>query len=219
MRDVFHDELNQIGTTLVDMSQRAGSAMSKATTALLDADIQLAEAVITDDAMSDELYRLIDERTFDLLARQQPVAVDLRTVVTGLTMAGDLDRMSELAVHVAKIARMRYPESAVPAELRSVMLEMGQVAERIVTKASSTIAARDVDLAVELETDDDAMDALHRRLFSILLDESWSHGVEVAIDITLLGRFYERFADHAVAVARSVAYLVTGERSLPAARS
>jgi phosphate transport system protein len=126
-------------------------------------------------------------------------------------MVGDLERMGDLAEHIAKIARRRYPASAVPPELRAVLLEMGQIAQRIVAKAGSVIAGQDAELAAELEHDDDAMDALHRRLFKILLDDDWSYGMEAAIDITLLGRFYERFADHAVSVARRVVYLVTGE--------
>jgi phosphate transport system protein len=211
MRDEFHDELDQIGAALVEMTNLVGSAMSRATTALLDADLQLAESVISADVTIDDLYRQTEERAFDLLARQQPVAGDLRVIVTGLRMVGDLERMGDLAEHIAKIARRRYPASAVPPELRSVLLEMGQIAQRIVTKAGSVVAGQDAELAAELESDDDAMDALHRKLFTILLDDDWSYGMEAAIDITLLGRFYERFADHAVSVARRVVYLVTGE--------
>jgi phosphate transport system protein len=211
MRDTFHDELDQIGNNLVEMTNLVGSAMSRATTALLDADLSLAESVITADAQVDALYRQTEERAFDLLARQQPVAGDLRVIVTGLRMVGDLERMGDLAEHIAKIARRRYPASAVPPELRAVLLEMGQIAQRIVAKAGSVIAGQDAELAAELEQDDDAMDNLHRKLFTIVLDDDWEHGMEAAIDITLLGRFYERFADHAVSVARRVVYLVTGE--------
>jgi phosphate transport system protein len=211
MRDTFHDELDQIGAALVEMTNLVGSAMSRATTALLDADLSLAESVISADQAIDVLYRQTEERAFDLLARQQPVAGDLRIIITGLRMVGDLERMGDLAEHIAKIARRRYPASAVPPELRAVLLEMGQIAQRIVAKAGSVIAGQDAELAAELEHDDDAMDALHRRLFKIILDDDWEHGVEAAIDITLLGRFYERFADHAVSVARRVVYLVTGE--------
>ncbi|GMA87597.1 hypothetical protein GCM10025868_28470 [Angustibacter aerolatus] len=142
---------------------------------------------------------------------QQPVATDLRIVITSMRMSADLERMGDLARHVAKVARRRYPESAVPAALRSTLLEMGQVAERIVSKAGSVIASKDVDAAVRLEQDDDEMDRLHRRLFQALLGGQWDHGMEAAVDITLVGRYYERFADHAVSVARRVVYLVTGE--------
>ena len=215
MRDSYHDELDGISASLVEMTNLVGSAMSRATTALLDADLQLAESVIAADLAVDDLYHQVEERAFDLMARQQPVASDLRTLVTSLRMVADLERMGDLALHVAKVARRRYPSSAVPPELRSTLLEMGHAAEEIVAKAGSVIAGRDLTLAAELERDDDVMDGLHKRLFTTILDDSWSNGIEAAIDITLCGRYYERFADHAVSVARRVVYLVTGERVVP----
>jgi len=214
MREAFHDELDRIDAALVEMSHLVGSAMSRATTALLEADLSLAEGVISADDVVDRLYRDTEHRAFEVLARQQPVAGDLRRVVTSLRMVVELERMGDLALHIAKVARMRYPSSAVPQELRSVFLEMGQVAELVVVKTGVVLAGRDLALAAELERDDDLMDALHRRLFTILL-EDWEHGVECAIDITLLGRYYERFADHAVSVVRRVVYLVTGEMPGP----
>jgi phosphate transport system protein len=216
MRDTFHDELDQIGVELVEMSQLVASAMSRATAALLEADISLAEDVISDDSKVDEAYRDLEERALDVLARQQPVATDLRTIVTTLRMIADLERMGDLAQHIAKVARMRYPVSAVPPELQGTIREMGQVAGQIIAKAGAVIATQDAGTAIELESDDDVMDALHRRLFAALLDDDWSHGIEAAIDITLIGRYYERFADHAVGVARRVVYLVTGEMPEPA---
>jgi len=216
MRDAYHDELDGISTSLVEMTNLVGSAMSRATTALLDADLHIAETVITADEQVDALYRDVEARAFDLLARQQPVASDLRVIVTSLRMVADLERMGDLALHVAKIARRRFPASAVPPELRSTLLQMGHVAEEIVSKAGSVIAGRDVHLAAELERDDDVMDDLHKRLFTVILDDGWEGGMETAIDITLAGRYYERFADHAVSVARRVVYLVTGERVVPA---
>ena len=212
MRDTYHEELDAISTSLVEMTNLVGSAMSRATTALLDADLTLAEMVIANDETVDALYRDTEARAFDLLARQQPVARDLRVLVTSLRMVADLERMGDNAVHVAKIARRRYPASAVPAPLRSTVLKMGHAAEEIVAKAGSVIAGRDIEMAAELEKDDDVMDALHRQLFTAILDDEWTAGIEAAIDITLAGRYYERFADHAVSVARRVVYLVTGER-------
>lgn len=211
MRAAFQDELDQIGSQLVSMSRLVAAAMSKATTALLDADVSLAESVITADEDVDNTYRQLEERAFDLLARQAPVARDLRIVVTSLRMVADLERMGDLALHVAKVARMRFPERAVPPELHDTIRQMGQVAGQIVSKAGETVATRDVTRAAELEADDDIMDGLHRQLFATLLSDEWPYGVETAIDITLLGRYYERFADHAVSVARRVVYLVTGE--------
>jgi phosphate transport system protein len=214
VRDQYHDELDSITQSLVEITRLAGSAINRATQALLDADLQSAESVISGDAAIDELYADIENRAMDLLARQQPVASDLRALITSLRMVADIERMGDLALNIARVARRRYPASAVPAELRATVLEMGQVAQRIVTKCSSVIASRDVAMATELERDDDVMDDLHRRLFAVLLDPHWKGGIEGAIDVTLCGRYYERFCDHAVSVARRVVYLVTGE--LPA---
>ncbi|SDI51486.1 phosphate signaling complex protein PhoU [Nonomuraea jiangxiensis] len=212
MRDAYHEELDLLTDKLVQMTSLVRSAISRATTALLDADLQLAESVISRDEEVNAVFADIESSIFDLMARQQPVAVDLRMVITALRMGTDLERMGDLAVHVAKVARLRHPESAIPPEIRSTILEMGQIAENIVTKAGSCVASRDVDSALELEQDDDAMDRLHRRLFRNILSKEWPHGVEPAIDITLIGRYYERYADHAVRVAADVVYLVTGSR-------
>ncbi|MFD9689090.1 phosphate signaling complex protein PhoU [Kitasatospora sp. NPDC059146] len=211
MRDAYHEELDAIGDSLVEMARLVGSALGRATTALLDADLALAESVIAADEKVNELHHELENRAIDLLARQQPVATDLRIVVTSLRMSADLERCGDLARHVAKVARMRYPDSAVPADLHSTVLEMGQLAQRLVAKAGLVIATKDVDKALEMEQDDDRIDALHRELLSHLIDERWHHGIETAVDITLVGRYYERFADHAVSVAKRVVYLVTGE--------
>jgi phosphate transport system protein len=212
VRDQYHEDLDGITTSLVEITRLAGSAINRATQALLDADLSAAESVITGDAAIDELYAQTERDAFDLLARQQPVASDLRVVIASLRMVADVERMGDLALHIAKVARRRYPASAIPPELQSTVLEMGQVAQRICAKCSSVIAGRDVTMAAELERDDDVMDGLHRRLFSTLLDDSWEGDIETAIDVTLCGRYYERFCDHAVSVARRVIFLVTGER-------
>ena len=211
MRDAFHEDLDTITDQLVEMTHLAGSAMSRATTALLDADVHLAESVIAADDELDQMRENLDALSIDLLARQQPVATDLRIVVTSMRMSSDLERMGDLARHIAKVARLRYPEKAVPAALTSHILEMAQVAERIVTKAGSAIASKDTETAISLEKDDDVMDELHRQLFAALLSERATYPAETVVDLTLLGRYYERFADHAVSVARRVVYLVTGQ--------
>ncbi len=213
MRDAFHDDLDAISVSLVEMSQLANTAMVRATKAILEADLAIAEEVISEDERIDNLHHDLDARTLTLLARQQPVAGDLRTIVTSIRMSSDIERMGDLAHHIAKLARMRYPACAIPPELVFIIQEMGEVAQRIMTKTTGIITSRDTLAAVELEKDDDAMDKLHRKLFEILLDDNWAHGIETAIDMTLLGRYYERYADHAVSVARRVYFLVTGTYS------
>jgi phosphate transport system protein len=215
MRDIYHDELDDIGKSLVRMTEMVRTAMERATEALLDGNLAGAERVISDDPNVDALREELEERSFQLIARQQPVATDLRVLMSSVHLIADLERMGDLALHVAKVARMRFPEVAVPVELRDVISQMGHVALSLVDKVAAVIEGRDVALAQAIEVEDDSMDALHRKLFTLLLSDNWTHGVEAAIDMTLLGRYYERYADHAVAVARRVVFIVTGHRPEP----
>lgn len=210
MRDAFHDDLDKVSDDLVEMTTMVGAAMRRATTALLDTDLSTAESVIAADDDIDVLRRDVDDRAVDLLARQQPVATDLRMVVTAMHMASDIERMGDLARHIAKVARRRYPDPAVPTELHATISEMSQVADRLVTATGNAIADKDVHGAVEITRLDDEMDELHRKIFGELLGKTWEHGTEAAVDTTLISRYYERFGDHAVAVANRIVYLVTG---------
>ena len=211
MREQFQEELDAVSSTLVQMAGMVKTAMENATTALLTADLTLAEKVIADDLIIDEIQHELDARTINLIARQSPVATDLRTLVTSLRMSADLERMGDLAHHIAKSARMRYPATAVPPELSLTIEEMGRVCGKIIEKTSLVLKNKDTDQALEVEKDDDEIDALHRKIITTLLDPNWKHGIETAIDMTLLGRYYERCADHAVSIARRVFFLVKGK--------
>jgi len=186
-------------------------SMSKATTSILSCDLKLAEEVIAADEKIDEYQHDIDSRIIDIIARQQPVASDLRALVTALRMGSDLERMGDLAHHVSKIARMRHPNSAVPPELIQTITSMGSAVIKITNKTGVVISTRDTDMALEVERDDDEIDGLHRQLIGVLIEPTWKHGIETAIDLTLLGRYYERYADHAVSISRRVYFLVTGK--------
>ena len=203
IRSVFQDELDGVSQTLVDLTTMVGHAISEATETILTQDLNRAEQVIATDDQIDEIQHELDARIIAIIARQQPVASDLRALVTALRMSADLE----------KIARLRHPDAAIPKELDKVFREMGSSAQAIALKTGKVIASRDTNLALEVERDDDVMDKLHRQLISTLVDPHWSHGVEAAIDLTLLGRYYERFADHAVSVSRRVYFLVTGHYS------
>lgn len=211
MRETYHEKLDAISQELVQMTVLVGSAISKATRALLDADLQLAESVIEGDETVDMMAADIDEQCYELAALQQPVATDLRIVMTGIQISMSMERMGDLARHVARQTRLRYPKSSVPQELRGTFAQMGAVAEAIVGLTGSIISTKDVSLAIDIERSDDLMDELHASLFRRVLSESWPYGVEEAIDVTLLSRFYERFADHAVTIAKRVIHIVTGE--------
>ena len=216
MRTVFHHELDQLVTNLVGMTDLVGSAIADATQALLQADLQLAESVITSDSEVDAAQTELDERAVDLLARQQPVATDLRVIVASLRMSSSIERMGDLASHVAQLVRLRYPRVVVPEDVAPLVGRMGEMAERLAREAGSVIRTRDLAAAARLETDDDLLDRLHREAFSQLMSPGWSHSVETTVDLTQLARYYERFGDHAVSVARRVTFLVTGESARPA---
>jgi phosphate transport system protein len=222
MRDLYFEQLDAIVDDLVAMTTSVRDAVHEATDALLTANQSAAEAVISGDREIDASREVIEEHALQLLATQQPVASDLRMLVATLRMVADLERMGDLAVHIAKVARMRMPDQAVPRTMRSTMTQMADVAVRMVDATSRIVADRDVDAARALDEEDDEMDKLRRSLFRKLLSDDWEYGVEPAIDIALLGRYYERIGDHAVSMGRRVVYFVTGEqddRSLVARRS
>lgn len=211
MRQAYHVQLEQLADQQSQMCELVSRAMRRATTALLEADLALAEQVISEDGRIDELRIATDERAFAVLALQAPVAGELRTVVSAIQASADIERMGGLAVHVAQAARRRHPQRVLPSQVEPYFLEMGAVAVQLASEAGQVVRSRDVDLAAKLELDDDAMDDLHKHLFTVLMARDWPHGVAAAVDVALLGRFYERFADHAVALARQVVFVVTGQ--------
>ncbi len=210
MRTIFHEQLAELATELSDMCARAGTAMDTATQALLQADLALAENVITGHDYLTAVRTRVEENAVVLLALQAPVAGNLRAVVSALQHAADIERMGGLAVHVAKVVRRRHPEHVLPDEVRDSFAEMGHLAMALATGAHDILTSADPHQAARTRRDDDMMDDLHRHLFTVLLDHQWTHGVAAAVDVTLLGRFYERFADHTVEIARRVIFTHTG---------
>jgi len=211
IRSAFQDELDNVSHSLVDLTNMVSESIVKSSKALLSADLKLAEEVIATDAKIDDYQHDLDTRIIDIIARQQPVASDLRALITALRMSADLERMGDLSHHIAKVARLRHPNNAIPNDLVLAFTEMGYVAEKLATKVATVITTRDTDMALQVEKDDDEMDDLHRKVISGIISNGPGITIESAIDLTLLGRYYERFADHAVAVARRVYFLVKGE--------
>lgn len=211
MRQHYHDQLESIAADLVEMTRLVENAMRRATDSLLNADLATAEAVIAADAEIDTITNRIEETSVEIVALQQPVASELRFLVGALRMSATLERMGDLAAHVAKQARLRHPNLSIPTELRATFAMMGAIANTVVQKSGAVISSRDLTLAADLAAADEQMDKLHRELFSVVLSPAWTHGVEAAIDVTLLSRYYERFADHGVSLARRIAYVVTGD--------
>ena len=210
MRTAYHEQLDALTNQLAEMCRMAGVAMERATQALLQADLVLAEQVIGDHEQIIAASARAEEGAFVLLALQAPVAGDLRAIVGSIQIVADVERMGALALHVAKIARRRHPQHTLPEEVNGYFAEMGRIAVDLGASARAVLLSRDPDQARLIREEDDAMDDLHRHLFSVMMDRDWKHGVAAAVDVTLLGRFYERFADHAVEISRRVIFQVTG---------
>ncbi|XVU24946.1 phosphate signaling complex protein PhoU [Actinoplanes sp. CA-054009] len=212
MREEFQADLNEVTRLLVTMAEGVRTALRNATTALLTADLKAAESVIERDLEIDAIYSQVETKVADTIARQAPVASDLRMVITALHISADIERMGDLAEHVAKTAIRRHPSPAVPAELRPVFKRMAEVADEMAGEITKLLANPDAEAARALESDDDKIDEQERELFRIMLADDWPYGAETAIDGALLGRFYERYADHAVNVGAQLVYLITGDK-------
>ena len=211
MRDIFTAELKAIGDDLTEMGRLVESAITSAGRALFTGDLSLAESVIAHDHAIDALERRLDERCVLLIAQQQPVAGDLRIVVSALRMSSSLERMGDLARHIASIARLRYPGRAVPEALLETFTQMHQGAVRVAQEVTTVLGTHDVALAAEIERDDDLLDRLHAETFGATLGGTAQLTAQETVDVTLLARYFERFGDHGVSVARRVVYLVTGD--------
>ena len=210
IRSAYQDELDGVSQSLVDLTSMVTASIVKASKAVQTADLALAEEVIASDIKIDDYQHELDARIIDIIARQQPVASDLRALVTAMRMSADLERMGDLAHHIAKVARLRHPELAIPESLILPFTEMGHVAEKLSIMVAAVITTRDTEMALQVEKDDDEMDDLHKKVISTIIKDETGLSLESAIDLTLLGRYYERYADHAVSVARRVYFLVTG---------
>jgi phosphate transport system protein len=208
-RPGFSSDLQMVRASLVTMTETASNAIRAATSALLSQDLEAVGMTASLKQKLEDDGLLIEHRTVNLLARQQPVAGDLRMLISAIKIIAECQRMGALAYHIGTAANRSYPSPAIPNEVSGLFRRMGAVAGRIADGATVTLNTSDALDAARLEVDDDAMDGLRRALFRALRDD-WSHGVEAAVDVALLGRYYERFADHAVAIAQSVIFVVTG---------
>jgi phosphate transport system protein len=210
MRTEFRKQLDSLRSDLGGMCELAGDAMGGATRGLLDADTEAARQVIVDVERLRFLHNAVERRTLGILAKQAPVAGDLRTVVTAIHMAADADRMGGLASHVAKMILRRYPESAIPSEMRGRFHEMGRVAVNLTQCCRDILTTGDCTQAHRVRHDDQLIETIHQELFREVMSPRWVHGAAVASDVVLLGRFYGRFADHADEIARRLVFQTSG---------
>ncbi|MBO1268784.1 phosphate signaling complex protein PhoU [Arthrobacter cavernae] len=211
MRKVFQEELTQVGDDLIEISKLVSEAIEKATTAFEGADIDLAQDVIAADARIDFLQNGLDERAIDILALQGPVASDLRMIVGSLRMSASLERMGDLARHVAQLARLRYPATVIPSSLTETFKAMARHDLQITHQVTQLLETRDLNVAREILKTNSAVDDLHLSVFKAIASPDWNETASTTVDVALASRYFERFADHGVSVARKVTYLVTGE--------
>ena len=211
MREVFQQELAEVQDRLAEIARLVAISIEKATQAFNKSDVALAEQVIADDDKIDELTVQLDELAITILARQQPVARDLRIVVSALRISASLERMGDMAEHIAQLSRYRFPDKAVPKGLRTTFAEMGRLDVSIARKLTELLRTQDPRIADEIRNDDDDVDELHASVFEKVLGDTWKGEPVATVDATLASRYHERFADHAVSIAKKVQYLATGD--------
>jgi len=211
MREVFHQSLEDVQSRLVEISELVTVAVDKATRAFGTSDVALAEEVIEDDQVIDDKAIELDELAIEILARQQPVARDLRIVVAALRVSASLERMGDIAEHIAQLTRMRFPERAIPKGLKSTFIKMGELDVEVARTLTEVLRTEDLSLVEKLRSLEEELDDLHLAIFEKVLGETWKGEAAATVDATLASRYHERFADHAVSVAKKVAYLATGD--------
>jgi phosphate transport system protein len=215
VREVFQQELQEVQERLVEIAALVAVSIDNATRAFNESNVSLAETVIADDEKIDEAALELDELAINILARQQPVARDLRIVVSALRISASLERMGDMSEHIAQLARYRFPDKVVPKSLRGTFAELGTLDVAIAKKLVELLKTEDTRLAEEIRNDDDRIDALHLSVFDKVLGETWKGAAVDTVDATLASRYHERFADHAVSIAKKVQYLATGDWVVP----
>ena len=211
MREVFQQELKEVRERLVEIASLVADSIENATRAFNESNVSLAEAVIADDAKIDAAAAELDELAINILARQQPVARDLRVVVSALRISASLERMGDMSEHISQLARYRFPDKVVPKSLRGTFKEMGALDVEIARKLVELLETEDLSIAEYIRDEDDKIDALHLSVFDKVLGESWKGEAVDTVDATLASRYHERFADHAVSISKKVQYLATGD--------
>ena len=211
MRKVFQAELHQVRDELTEIATLVTEAIEKSVQAFQGADVELAQDVIAADARIDFLQNDLDERAIDILALQGPVASDLRMIVGSLRMSASLERMGDLARHIAQLARLRYPAVVIPEPMKSTFEELAELDIQIAGKLAKLLETRELSLVPEIQAANTRINGLHRGVFGAIASPSWKESPASTVDVTLASRYFERFGDHGVSVARKVAYLVTGQ--------
>lgn len=215
MRELFQQELHEVRDRLVEIAELVQQSITDAVEAFNKSDVTLAESVIARDNKIDDAVVSLDELAIAIMARQAPVAKDLRTVVSTLRISASLERMGDMAEHLAQLARYRFPEKVVPKSIRPIFKEMGELDIQLAGMLVELLRTENVAIANKIRDEDDKIDALHLSVFETVLSDSWSQETEATVDSTLASRYLERFGDHAVSIAKKMVYLSTGEWNPP----
>lgn len=212
MREVFQQSLSELQGRLVDIAELVEASISEATAAFGGSDeTHLAESVVDRSEDVDEQVRLLDELAIDILLRQQPVASDLRLVVGSLRMSSALERMSDLAQHIAQLARYRYPDSAIPKGFRKTFTKMGAVDREMAGLVVQLLREQDPEIVNQIRDLDDSLDESHAKVFAKVLSDKLKADTAGVVDVTLASRYHERFGDHAVHIAKQMQYFFSGQ--------
>ena len=211
MREVFKQEMAEVQDRLVEIAEDVARSIARATEAFGESNVQLAEQVIASDAEIDDKAIALDELVIDIIARQGPVARDLRIVISALRISASLERMGDLARHIAMLTRYRFPANVVPDSLAPTFVQMGAADVEIANLLVELLRTQDVAIAEQIAGSDVRVDALHKSVFEQVLGSEWEGAAHATVDATLASRYHERFADHAVGIGKKMAYLATGD--------
>lgn len=210
MRTVYREQMDNLAHGLIVMCDHVHGMHRSACKALFDADLEAAESVLTSLDKLDEYRVVAEDLAFELLAREAPVARDLRQVVSGIYIVEDMARMGALSVHIANTARRRHPAKALPEQVVGFFREMADVSDKMTHATREVLIDYDVASALAINDEDDSIDDIHSHLFTLTTSDQWQHSPAETVDVTLLSRYFERYADHSVAVAARIVYLATG---------
>lgn len=211
VREIFQSQLQEVQARLVEIAEDSARVMEKASKAFNTSDVVMADEAIAISELAGEKALALDELVIRILAKQSPVARDLRILVSALRISASLERMGALAGHIAAIARYRFPGSAVPESLSPTFAEMGNLDVSLAKQLVQLLKTTDADFAREIQAQDARVDELHRHVFDVVLADDWKENAMFTVDVTLASRYHERFADHVVDISSKVSYLTTGD--------
>ena len=211
LRSEFHQQLDEIQTGIARMSAGVTEMVPRATEILLTMDLEGAEYLILGDDEYDSRALDLEERCFRVIALQAPVATDLRAVISAIKIIADVERSADLCVNICKAARRIYGHDLDP-HLRGVIQKIGDQAQVLFKEATEAYLNLDGVRAAALHDMDAYLDDLHRQLIQAIFESHAAGNIDlqVAVQLAVVARFYERIGDHAVNVGDRTRYIING---------